>query len=237
MVIYNYMDIGRDEWMSIGYTYVSEEECPICCYSMPVTKLRSRMIKIKQDSDFCAYYKDFNPYYYTIWICPHCGYASDTNHFKEIKEREKDRVAEFLMARQIRIPHTEFRTREQAITAFKLAIYIADLAKAPASRMAGLYLKLAWLYREAEDKENENQLLELALKAYDRALITERFPIGSLTDNAVIYLIGDLHRRLGEIEKATQYLSRIIGDKTARSEYKIYKLARDVWQDMRDEKG
>ncbi len=222
--------------MAVGYTYVSKEECPICCYPMDVTKLRSRLVRIKQDSDFCSYYKDFNPYYYTIWICPHCGYAADSIHFKEINERDKVKVAEFLMSRQVRIPHTETRTRDQAITAFKLAIYLADLANAPSSRMAGLYLKLAWLYREAGDKDNENQLLELAVKAYDRALLSERFPVGSMTDNMVIYLIGDLYRRLGDTEKATQYLSRIIGDKTARSEFNIYKRARDVWQDMRGEK-
>ena len=125
--------------MAVGYTYVSEEECPTCCYPMDVTKLRSRLITINQDSDFCSYYKDFNPYYYTIWVCPHCGYAADSVHFKEINERVKVKVAEFLMSRQVRIPHTETRTRDQAITAFKLAIYLADLANAPSSRRAAYW--------------------------------------------------------------------------------------------------
>lgn len=235
--------------MAVGFTYSVERECPICGEKIQVTKTRARLIKIKQDSDFCVHYKDFNPYYYDIWVCSHCGYASDEKHFDTLREKEKEKIAEFLAPRKVKIEYKEIRTRADAINAFKLALYYTDLIGAPESRKAALYLKLGWLYREAveeakekeqekeeaEFKEKEQEVLVRALEGYDKALSTERFPIGSMTDTAATYLIGELHRRTGNTEKAIQYLSRVIGDKRSRNESNIYNLARDLWQDMRSE--
>lgn len=221
--------------MAVGFTYSVERDCPICGEKMQVTKTRSRLIKVKQDSDFCVHYKDFNPYYYDIWVCSNCGYASDEKHFGTLREKEKVKISEFLKDRKVKIQYNEVRTREEAINAFKLAIYFADLIEAPSSRMAGLYLKLSWLYRESGEEEKEQEVLKRALEAYDKALTTERFPIGSMTDTMVTYLIGELYRRTGNKEKAVQYLSRVIGDQRSRMEPAIYNLARDLWQDMRKE--
>ncbi len=230
--------------MAVGFTYSVERECPICGEKFQVTKTRSRLIKIKQDSDFCVHYKEFNPYYYDIWVCSHCGYASDEKHFDTLREKEKEKIIQFLKDRKVKIEYKEVRTRGDAINAFKLALYYADLIESPESRKAGLYLKLAWLYREAgeedsdastEAKEKEQEVLIRALEGYDRALTTERFPIGSMTDTAATYLIGELYRRTGNTEKAVQYLSRVIGEKRSKMEPAIYNLARDLWQDMRKE--
>lgn len=230
--------------MAVGFTYSVEKECPICGEKFQLTKTRSRLIKIKQDSDFCIHYKDFNPYYYDIWVCSHCGYASDEKHFDTLREKEKEKIAEFLKARKVKIEYKEVRTRVDAINAYKLALYFADLIGAPESRKAGLYLKLGWLYRESGEEDNdaseeakakEQEVLIRSLEAYDKALTTERFPIGSMTDTAATYLIGELYRRTGNTEKAIQYLSRVIGDKRSRMEPHIYNLARDLWQDMRSE--
>ncbi|MDF2564549.1 MAG: hypothetical protein K0Q53_944 [Massilibacillus sp.] len=230
--------------MAVGFTYSVERECPICGEKFQVTKTRSRLIKIKQDSDFCVHYKEFNPYYYDIWVCSHCGYASDEKHFDTLREKEKEKIAQFLKDRKVKIEYKEVRTRGDAINAFKLALYYADLIESPESRKAGLYLKLAWLYREAgeedseageEAKAKEQEVLIRSLEAYDKALTTERFPIGSMTDTAATYLIGELYRRTGNTEKAVQYLSRVIGEKRSKMEPAIYNLARDLWQDMRKE--
>ncbi|MBQ3972129.1 MAG: DUF2225 domain-containing protein, partial [Selenomonadaceae bacterium] len=54
----------------------------------------------------------------------------------------------------------------------------------------------------------------------------------------VIYLVGAIYFRMGEMDKATQYLSRIIGDQKARDmDAQLYRKARDLWQDVRDAKG
>ena len=57
-----------------------------------------------------------------------------------------------------------------------------------------------------------------------------------MTDTMVIFLIGAMYDRVGNEEKATQYLSRIIGDKDARVERNLFNRARDLWQDIRARK-
>lgn len=222
--------------MEIGYTYVVDKECPVCAKKTKVTKVRSRLIKISQDYDFCTYYKDFNPYYYSIWVCSHCGYAADEPHFEKVQEKNKEKIAQFLSKKEVKIQFHEQRSRNDAIAAFKLGIFFADMIEEKPSYMAGLYLKLAWLYREAESEDQEKELLVRALEHYDKSLTTERYPIGAMTDNAVMYLIGALSYKTGNVEKATQYLSRIVGSERARLETGIYNKARDLWQDIRQEK-
>ena len=56
--------------------YQVEKTCPICEKAFTVTKTRGQMIPVKTDTDFCTHYNDLNPYYYAIWLCPHCGFAA-----------------------------------------------------------------------------------------------------------------------------------------------------------------
>ena len=80
-------------------------------------------------------------------------------------------------------------------------------------------------------------MLQRAAELYDQSLMTERYPINGLSDNTVVYLIGALYFRMQNYEKATQYISRIIGDQRIRDEdIKLYKRARDLWQTIREDK-
>lgn len=222
--------------MAVGYTYSVKEECPICCYEMQVTKVRSRLIKVSEDNDFCSHYKGFNPYYYTVWACQHCGYAADGRGFKELKQSDMERLAMILLRKNMVMEYSPNRSRAEAIQAFKHAIFQAGFVRQRPAKIAGLCLKLGWLYREAKEEEKERDMLVMAAHYYDQALATERFPIGGMTDNTVIYLLGVLYYRTGEMEKSMRYLSRLISDKGARFEYRIYKKAQDLWQDIRDQK-
>lgn len=221
--------------MAVGFTYSVEKECPICGAKIKVTKTRSRLVKISQDLDFCMHYKDFNPYYYTIWICSHCGYAADEPHFGYINEIYKKKIAEFLQGKDVKIEYKEERSWSDAVTSYKLSIFFAELIAEKPSYIAGLYLKLAWLYREEKNNEQEQALLNKAMELYDASLSTEHYPIGSMTDNAVMYLIAALSYETGNISKAMQYLSKLIGNEQVRLEPLIYNKARDLWQSLRKE--
>jgi hypothetical protein len=41
--------------------YTAEKTCVICDKQFTVTKVRNRLSMVKQDSDFCTYYKEVNP--------------------------------------------------------------------------------------------------------------------------------------------------------------------------------
>ena len=213
--------------------YFLEKECAICGEKFQVACVRSRLALIKQDTDFCAYYNDINPYYYTVWVCPHCGYAARDTDFGEVTELVVTKIHTFLASREVKVNLCGIRTRQQAIVAYKLAIFYAELVAAKNSTRAGLHLRLGWLYREGGLVDEERQALIKACECFEQALAQDRMPIGNLSELTVMYLVADLLRRTGENEKAMLYLSRVIASPLAKIETRIADLARDLWQEMR----
>lgn len=219
----------------IDKTFVVEKTCPICEKTFRVVKTRSRIMVLKRDDDACIHYADFNPYYYTVWVCEHCGFAADEATFtRKIPDRHLTILRAVLLTKNIKIPFVEKRTFSNAVTAFRLALKFQELIHGKSSKQAKYAHQLAWLYREAGDKTQENEFLAKAVGFYEDALMRESFPIGELTDNAVVYLVAAIYNRLGERTKATPYLSKLISDKSVRErEPRIYDRARDLWGDMR----
>ena len=213
--------------------YFAEKECAICDQKFEVARVRSRLALVKQDTDFCAYYRDINPYYYTVWACPHCGYAARDTDFSEVTDTVKTKINAFLAEREVKVNLCGIRTREQAIVAYKLAIFYMELIGEKASKRAELYLRLGWLYREDQQEDEEKKVLAKACEWFEQALARERMPLGNMSELTVMYLVADLLRRTGEKEKAMLYLSRVVASPLAKVEKRIADLARDLWQEMR----
>lgn len=214
--------------------FTVEKTCDICNKEFEVTKVRSRLVKVSQDTDFCSYYKNVNPYYYSIWVCPHCGYAAQDSHFGEVTAANVEKIAKFLAQKEVNINLSGPRTREQAITAYKLAIFFAGMEELAASKIAGLYLRLAWLFREGKQEADEQLALTKAAEYYDQALSKERLPIDGMTETALTYLIGELLRRTGKQEQSLQYFSKVVAMPQAKLEKRILDMARDAWHEVRN---
>ena len=225
--------------MAEGFTFVVEKPCPICGKMTRVTKTRSRVIVEKTDVYLCTHYKDFNPYLYTIWVCEHCGYAADEKTFMAaMPARHKDTIAAFLEKRHVGFKFEETRGVPEAVASYKLAIYYAEMISASLAHRAGMYLKLAWVYRIAGDTENETPFLRKAAELYDQSVMTERYPIGQMTDTMAIFLVGAIYYEMGELETATQYISRLISDQNLRTvDPQMYERARSLWTDVREATG
>ena len=216
-------------------TFMVEKTCPICEKTFRVMKVRSRIPVLSRDEDGCTHYEDFNPYYYTVWVCEHCGFAADEDTFTiKIPDRHLTILKAVLLTRNIKIPFVEERTLENAATAYRLALKFLDLIKGKSSKKVKYAHRMAWIYRDAGDKTQEHEFLEKALEFYEDALMRESFPIDEITDNTVIYLIAAISNRLGDRKKATSYLSRLISDQGVRErEPRIHDKARELWGDMR----
>ena len=221
--------------MAVGKTFVVEKTCPICEKEFRVVKTRSRLMVLKRDDDACVHYENFNPYYYTVWVCEHCGFAADEKTFTtKIPDRHLTILRAVLLTKNIKVPFVEERTLGEATTAFRLALKFQELIHGKASKRAKYAHQLAWIFREAGDQTQENEFLAKAAEFYEEALMRESFPIGELTDNAVVYLVAAIYNRLGDKKKATSYLSKLISDQGVRErEPRIYDKARDLWGDIR----
>ena len=219
------------------FTFTVQKTCPICGESTRIVKTKSKLMVEKTDEDFCVHYKGFNPYFYKIWFCEHCGFAADEKTFLgTMPSLHKKKIQEFLAQRKLGIQFVEERGIPDAVASFKLAIFYAEMTDQPLARRAGLYLELAWIYRADGEQDKENEMMQRAADLYDTSLMTERYPINGLSDNTVVYLIGAIYFRMQDYEKSTQYLSRIIGDQSIRdNDNRLYKRARDLWQTIRED--
>ena len=112
----------------------------------------------------------------------------------------------------------------------------ASMVTLPASHVASLTLRLAWLYREKQMVAEEQEMLQKAIDAYKAAFMKEKMPIGNLSEVTLTYLIGELLRRVGNFEEALSYLGRVVSNPQAKNEKRILDLAREAWHEARDGK-
>ena len=89
--------------MANEFTFVVEKPCPVCGQNTRIVKVKSRLMIQRTDDDYCCHYRDFNPYFYTILACEHCGYAADEKHFLTVlPDRHRAALAQFLKERRFR---------------------------------------------------------------------------------------------------------------------------------------
>lgn len=220
------------------FTFTVEKQCPICGESTRVVKTKSKLSVERTDEDFCVHYKGFNPYLYKIWFCEKCGYAADEKTFLgSMPVVHKRKIKEFLDKKKLGMEFVEVRQVPDAVAAYKLAIFYAEMTDQPLAKQAGMYLGLAWIYRYSAEKDKEMEMLQQAADLYDKSLMTERYPQNGMSDDMALYLVGAIYVRMQNYEKATQYISRLIGDQGLRErDIHLYKQARDLWQTIREDK-
>ncbi|HRS21557.1 MAG TPA: DUF2225 domain-containing protein [Clostridia bacterium] len=215
--------------------YSKKVVCPICSKQFSSMKAKVNSCKIKKkDEDFCTHYVDLNPMYYEVFVCPSCGYAAPETSLGELTEKEANLLKEAFSGREVGRSFCDQRSLDDAIASYKLAIYTAELRKANASVLAGLCLKLAWLYRFKGDKQEE-LFLEYSLRNYLDAYDKESFPIGNLNEISMMYLLGELSRRLGKLSEAITWFGRAAANPEKKENPMIEKLAREQWALTREQ--
>lgn len=227
--------------LSANLFYNLKKQCPLCESTFFVAQLRSRLPFIRQEADFNRVYAETNPLYLSVWLCPNCGYTAQGTFFDAITDDQKRKLRNFLKKVDVKVAFPGGRSREQAIELFKVAIYYAELMEVAKSRIAGLYLRLAWLYREAEDHVMENLALERSLHYYEQALRKDAFPVGNMTEFTVEYLIAQLYYHTGNLKRAVNGLQAILSNPSIKEEQRILRMARTLWEnikiDHRDDLG
>lgn len=214
--------------------YAKDVKCPVCLLEFSTTKIRMSGVKIDhKDEDFCVHYKEHNPIYYNIFICPNCGYASSENSFDSLEDKEKDILIKAFAGRKVERNFCGIRSHGDALDSYKIALYTANLIGARKSFTAGLALKTAWMYRYIND-ENEKAFLKMALEFYLEAYDKENLPVNNMDELTMIYLIGEISRRLGMYEESINWFSKLFSHPDKNSNIRIQKMAKEQWYRVRD---
>lgn len=205
----------------------------LCCESnYQTSRVRPSFKKaIKTDSDFCAYYKSINPDYYVVRVCPFCGFAATENFKDKLSEKQKTAYYEKLGNQWKHRDYGTERSKTDAMECYKLSLLTAQSIGEKARVVAALLHHIAWLYRYEGMLEQENRFLGFALDAYVRVYETET---DSLSNARLMFLIGDLNRRLGNYNDAVRWFGRVIQDKKIVDAAMI-RASREQWQNIRAE--
>lgn len=217
--------------------YYSKLECPVCFEKIEVVKVKQKYIRVKsRDTDFCVYYEGINPLFYDVWICNNCGYASQSYKFEKVSLVEAKLIQKNVSMRWHKREMNTERDLEAAIQAFEIALLNAANRNAKNSEVARLCIRLAWLNRFKDDKEEEKKYLEFALKNFIMTYSNERFPVEKLDAPNCMYIIGELYRRLGNPIEASNWFSKVLSSPEAKLQPSIIEMARDQLQVAKEER-
>ncbi|TWI56173.1 DUF2225 domain-containing protein [Halalkalibacter nanhaiisediminis] len=216
--------------------YDKEVCCLFCEMPFQTKRMRSRFVRVnKIHSDFYTEYKDasLNPVFYEVDVCPHCGFASTEMFNKYFPPGTKAIILEQFQKWKTQDFGRE-RSVEDAIRTMKLGVLSAMLKKEKNIVIAGLCLRLAWMFRLLKDTEQERRFLEKALLQYEASYQQSDYLKTQMTDMRVLYLIGELSRRLEDEDNAIRYFSRVIQHENKSVERKLVEMAREQWHLIRD---
>ena len=212
--------------------YSKKHNCPICDVEFTTYRVRSRSaVPTIIDSDFCAHFKDktVNPNHYSVSVCPECGYAFTEEFSANFPAGAKNMIKEKISKKWEKRSFDGERDSAKAIETFKLAILSASIKRESQVIMANLCLRLAWIYRIEEQVDQEERFLRLALDEYEKSYIESDFMKTSMTELRLLFMIGELNRRLKDYQKAIQYFSKITEHPNRNNELKMLNMAREQW--------
>ncbi|WP_297426765.1 DUF2225 domain-containing protein [Clostridium sp.] len=209
----------------LNHLFDKQTICPVCDSHFKAKTVKSKSPRIiSKDSDFFIRYSVINPYFYDVVICNSCGYAAMKSDFEKIKSHKKELVLSNVTPKWKPREYPPILDEKLAIERYKLALLNAVLINLPDSTKAMISLKIAWMYRLLNNIEQENVFLRQALEGFNSAYINEIFPMYGLQRDSLMYLLGELNRKLGINQDALLWFSKTIVN--TNSSLRIKELAR-----------
>lgn len=212
--------------------YQIKVTCSCCESEFKTSRVRPSLKKAsRSDTDFCSYFNNVNPDYYVVRVCPYCGFASTENFADRLNVKQKADYLEKIGKHWKMKDYGLERTEQEALECYKLSLLTAQTVGESIRIVAGLLHHIAWIYRYQKNREQETRFLAFALDAYIKVFETER---DSVSNARLMYLIGELHRRLGQYHEAVRWFGRVINDKKI-VDASMIRASREMWQLIRED--
>lgn len=224
--------------MEISPYYEKKIQCLNCKKEFPTLKVRSKFIKVDHtETDFQPIYADdVNALYYNVFVCEHCGFSFTEDFTKYFAPGVQDELKKQITEKWVHHDFKGERTVFQAIQAYKLAFLCATIKKEKFVATAGLTLRLAWLYRSLKNEGQEQRFMKMSRDLYMDSYSNEDYSATQMSDVRIMYMIAELSRRIGDIENATRFFSKVIEKQSLGGEAKIIDMAKEQWTLIREEK-
>lgn len=153
-----------------------------------------------QDAELRPLTMGLDPLPYYVHACPHCGYTDGDP--AQLTDPEKVEIGKFLTA--YRESH-DGKVRSAGKYEVLANVYI--IRKMPAEKIAFAYQRAAWMADDSQDEAAARRYRAATLEYLVKAL--ENQEIEAKKRPTLIYLAGELNRRLGRFDEALQWFSRV----------------------------
>ncbi|MGD7046247.1 DUF2225 domain-containing protein [Jeotgalibacillus proteolyticus] len=226
--------------MEISPIYTKSFTCPLCNHPFSSSKIRSRFLKTEgHQSDLRPIYQnpELDPNLYHVHVCFDCGFSFTEDFSPYFPSNAKQRIQQALNSNWKPQDFSGVRQHSQAIGAYKLAIFCALLKKEKQVILAGLYLRLSWLYSTIQSNDQQKRFQRLALHSYKESYSIGDYTGTRMSSERLLYLAADLSLQLNEEQEATTLFSKLIEQQNSATEPRIVKLAKERWQAYRAEKN
>ncbi len=207
-------------------------ECCQCEREFTTSRVRPSLKRAyRQDADFCCYYKEENPDYYVVRVCPHCGFASTENSADKLADWQRQAFRDQIGSRWSYRRFEGKRSWEEALETYKLALVCAQCIRDKDKIIASLLHHIAWLHRYRDDAVQEQRFLRFALDSYVQVFENDD---AQGNDARLMFLIGELNRRIGEFGEAVKWFSRVVNDQRIMDSAMI-RACREQWALLREQ--
>ena len=173
--------------------------CPVCDAEFSSHRIASTH-SIGQDTDFRPHTGGVDPQPHYVHVCPACYFAAFEGDFESADEHIRDFV----------LSHDH--QPEEVLTAGDLtglcgstkyllaARCYAEDERAGCLRLADLYLRASWCARQEGLMQREHETQIESIMLFEEALEAEE--IAEEQERVILYLLGELYRRVGRHELA-----------------------------------
>ena len=188
--------------------YPTTTTCPLCGYSFDsLTVFESRLRRDKVDPDQRVRYHELEPLYYEIITCPNCLFSASAGKFEEVERHSANMIMQQVGPYKLEMFIRTGRERDTftVFAGYYLAILCAPYIYDDHQLFtAVLWLKVSRLYQDVGDTK---LFLWATQKALDEYIYCyERLRINEKQSQQVCFMMGEMYFRLGEYDKARQYL-------------------------------
>lgn len=192
--------------------YSKKFVCPVCDGKFSSKKVRTSAIRtISREADFYTKYVGDDPTWYEIIVCPNCGYSAFESGYQDLSNAQKALLEKTIKPKWKQRDFGGERTLLEAIETHMLAMICYQVIAAKKTTLGKLCLRLAWLYRTQGD-EKEMTFLDLAVRNLEEGYTNERLDEEKSNEINVMYLLGELNRRLGRYSEASRWFGLLIAD-------------------------
>lgn len=177
--------------------------CPVCGTEFETTLVASTN-QMGTHTDFRPVAMGVQAYFFFVHTCPECFFSATREFFdEEIEDELKGEI------RRKTLLYKEKMSLLDPSPAYKylLAALCAEEMHLAHTVVADLYLRGAWCAADEELPELEKQMRRDAVNKYMEGLKANE--VEEEEEAQITYLIGELLRRIGEVEEAEKWFRKV----------------------------